>query len=38
VPVVEDLEGQRVLASHQRHQILVGQALELGACHFVGLR
>ena len=35
VPVVEDLEGQRVLASHQRHEVLVGQALQLSAGHVV---
>jgi hypothetical protein len=30
VTVVEDLEGQRVLPRHQRHEILVGEALDLG--------
>ena len=33
VAVVEDLEGERVLGRNERHQVLVGQALELSQGH-----
>ena len=36
--VVEDLEGERVLARDQGHQVLVGEALELVPGHAVASR